>query len=232
VSHHISHLGPGEELIDVDTFSEIYSRLAPSPRRTRRKVRVRPPRIPDIAELGGRPLPRPSSSPEAAALLEFELAQCRTPEAVAALGVHLAGNYASAVALLLVHRGMIQGLRSRGMGAREPALLFPADSASLFAEVVASGRPFRGLPQRRGPLDARILRVLGRQHVRELAVLPVSLRGRVVNLFYADNGSEPLGDASFAALGAVCARLASAYERLILTRKFSPERAESPGSGA
>lgn len=225
MSQHITHLGPGEELIDADSFSELYSTLAPPPRRPGRKVRVRPPRIPDIAELGGRPLPRPSSSPEAAALLELELAQCRTPEAVSALGVHLASNYASAVALLLVHRGMIQGLRSRGMGEREPALLFPADSASLFAEAVASGRPFRTAPRRRSPLDARILRVLGRQHVREMAVLPVCLRGRVLNLVYADNGSEPLGDASFAALGAVCARLASAYERLILTRKFSPDAA-------
>ena len=34
-----------------------------------------------------------------------------------------------------------------------------------------------------------------------------------------DNGAEALADASFAALQAVCLRLAKAYERLILARK-------------
>jgi hypothetical protein len=37
----------------------------------------------------------------------------------------------------------------------------------------------------------------------------------VVNLLYADNGSEPLGDTSAAALSVVCARIAGAYERVI-----------------
>jgi hypothetical protein len=40
-----------------------------------------------------------------------------------------------------------------------------------------------------------------------------------VNLLYADNGPEALGDASAAALHAVCARVAAAYERLIRERK-------------
>lgn len=221
MSQHIAHLAPGEELIDEGTFCEMYSRFGPEPRRRRRSARVRPPRIPDIAELGGRPLPRLSSSPEAAALLEVEISRCRSREAVAALGVQLASHYAAAAALLLVHRGMIQVLSSRGMGEREPAVLFPADAASVFAQVAATGRPFRGAPGGRGPLDARILSVLGRSRAREIAVLPVSLRGRVLNLCYADNGPEPLGDASAAALSAVCLRIAQAYERLILARKFA-----------
>jgi len=41
----------------------------------------------------------------------------------------------------------------------------------------------------------------------------------VVNLLYADNGSEPLGDESCAALAALCQRVAGSYERIILERK-------------
>ena len=57
--------------------------------------------------------------------------------------------------------------------------------------------------------------------VQEIAILPVTLRGRVVNVLYADNGPEALGDASAAALTSVCARVAAAYERLIYARKVT-----------
>jgi hypothetical protein len=117
-----------------------------------------------------------------------------------------------------VHRGIIQGLCADGLSARPDAVLFPAGAESVFGAVAASARPFRGAP-RAGGLDARILRALGREHVQEIAVLPVTLSGRVVNLLYADNGPEALGDASAAALSAVCARVATAYERLIRERK-------------
>jgi hypothetical protein len=64
-----------------------------------------------------------------------------------------------------------------------------------------------------------VLRALGREAVREMAVLPVSVGGRVAALLYADNGREPLGDAALAALGDVARRLGQAYERLIVARK-------------
>ena len=165
--------------------------------------------------------PGAPASPAAAAALEAEIDRSSSREAVARLAVYLARSYASATALLLVHRGIIQGLCADGLQGRPDAILFPTDAASVFGEVAASGRPFRGAP-RAGGLDARILRALGREHVQEIAVLPVRLSGRVVNLLYADNGPEALGDASAAALTAVCARVAAAYERLIRERKRSP----------
>lgn len=76
---------------------------------------------------------------------------------------------------------------------------------------------------RAGGLDARILRALGREHAQEIAVLPVVLGGRVVNLLYADNGPEALGDASIAALSSICTRVGAAYERLIRARKRSDQ---------
>jgi hypothetical protein len=118
---------------------------------------------------------------------------------------------------------MIERTLGQRPGASGEEILFPADAPSLFAEVVASGEPFRGAPPQLH-LDGRLLRALGRRQVREIVVLPVMVGGRVVNLLYADNGPEALGDASLAALAAVCARLSRAYERLILERKAGKAR--------
>jgi hypothetical protein len=210
--------------MDESTFTELHSRMAlrgterrraertapasPTPRPV--KLRIAAPPVPDIAELGARVVRAPA--------LEAEIDRAASRDAVARLAVNLARGYASASALLLVHRGLIEGLCADGLAGRPDSILFPADAASVFGEVAASGRPFRGAARKDG-LDARILRALGRESAREFAVLPVALGGRVVNLLYADNGSEPLGDASTAALTSICARVASAYERLIRARK-------------
>jgi hypothetical protein len=60
---------------------------------------------------------------------------------------------------------------------------------------------------------------MGRANAAEIAVLPVAIRGRVVNLLYVDNGAERIGETSYAALVALCDLVAQAYERLILSRK-------------
>ena len=219
MSPHIAHLRAGEELMDSDTFYHLYSRLAPAPRRRARRVRVSPPRIPDISELGGRALPR-RFSPAAAAVFEEEMSRAPSGDAVARLGVQWALSYASAAALLLVNRGMIQGIASSGMRDTRPAVLFPVDASSIFSQVVADGRTQRGAAPEK-PLERRILQVLGRQQAREIGVFPVAVRDRIVNLLYVDNGPEALGDAAAAALTVVCTRLAGAYERLILDRQGS-----------
>jgi GAF domain-containing protein len=239
----IARLRPDEELIDEQTFFELYSGVAAGPEARARKRDVDPPQVDDLAEPGPEPLPRPPStpfagatppgglprppsSPAATAALEREIGRCASHESVARLGVYLARSYAAAAALFLVQRGMIEGICSDGLNERGNGLLFPAAAPSLFAGVVASRQPFRGAPGDNA-LDQRVLRVLGRQHVQEIAVLPVAIRGRVVNLLYADNGPEALGDASVAALAAVCAQVARAYERVILERKRA-ERANRP----
>jgi hypothetical protein len=181
-------------------------------------------RVFDLAELGARVVSRPEPpaarvpSPAAAAALEAEIDRSGSRESVARLALYLARGYASATALLLVHRGMVQGLAGDGLLGQPDTILFPADASSAFGEVAASGRPFRGAPPANG-LDARILRAFGREHVQEIAILPVTLRGRIVSLLYADNGPEALGDASAAALTSVCTRVAAAYERLIQAQK-------------
>jgi hypothetical protein len=232
----------GEELMDTRTFSELYSRITQRAERGHAESqpstpsRVAAQRVFDLAELGARVVsapapaeterarPAPSGAPGCpAAALEAEIDRAVGREAVARLAVKLARSYASATALLLVHRGIIQCLCADGLEGRPDAVLFPAASASIFGEVASSGGRFRGTP-RAGGLDARILRGLGREQVQEIVVLPVVLSGRVVNLLYADNGPEAIGDASAAALTSVCARVAAAYGRLIRTHKRSARR--------
>ena len=235
----IGHLPPGEELTDPKTFFALHSTITAPPRPPADARGAAPARAPALAEIGSRPpggysapartepsdredpskgSPRSPASHAAAAALEAEIDRCTSREHVARLAVHLARAYAPAAALFQVHRGVIERTCSEGSAISGEELLFPADAPSLFADAAASGESFRGAPPE-GALEKRVLQVLGRQHVREIVVLPIAIRGRVVSLLYADNGPEVLADASVAALAAVCARVSSAYERLILERK-------------
>ena len=251
----IAPLGPGEELIDVEVFHALYSKIAAEGTRTSEARRLPLPAEPRTS-LGKEGIPldgipsaarvtpaihqksRPSGparppSAATAAALEAEIDRSTHREHVARLAVHLARAYVSAAGLLQVHRGVIHGVCGEGVANCGEQLLFPSDVASPFADVVASHKPLRGLPPQDG-LGARILGMLGRESAQEIAVLPIVIQGRIVGLLYADNGAEALADASFAALQAVCMRLAKAYERLILARKRdSSKRAVSlRGNGA
>ncbi len=231
----ISHLRPGEELIDAETFAAIHSRhpaaLAPPAgpgRISLREVVRKPPRRPSAPistrrsslEQPSASAPCAPSSPAAAAALEAEIDGCTSREHVARLALHLAHAYSPAAALFQVHRGTIERVCAHGRATRSDALQFPADASSLFASVIEDGQPFRGAPPRTG-IEDRILRALDRRHVQEVALLPIEIRGRVVSLLLVDNGPEALGETSLAALTAVCARVSGAYERLILERKAS-----------
>jgi hypothetical protein len=82
--------------------------------------------------------------------------------------------------------------------------------------------PFRGRPPESG-LNVTLLESLRRTDAREVTVFPIMIRDQVVNLLYTDSGQNPLGETSFAALGALAHLIARAYERLILERKAALE---------
>jgi hypothetical protein len=160
----------------------------------------------------------PPVSPAGAAALEAEIDACTSRARMTRLAVHLCRAYVDAAALFVVHRGIAQGVAAAGCTGRAETALFPLAMPSLFADVVGRGEPWKGEPPRR-TLERRVLRALGRESAREIAVLPASLGGRVVSLLYADNASEPIGEAAIAALTAIGGRVARAYERLILAKK-------------
>jgi hypothetical protein len=149
---------------------------------------------------------------------------------VASLALRLARRHARAAALFVVHRGVVVGLRCEADGLEHPieGIMVPADGESLFAGPVSSGETLHcGTTSH--PMDARILRAMGRGDARDRIVVPVSIGGRVVNLLYADNGLDALGATSIAALQALAACVAAVYERLIIQRKNTPEAGVGEG---
>ena len=53
----------------------------------------------------------------------------------------------------------------------------------------------------------------------DVAILPVRIRDRVVNVLYVDNGPEVLAETSIAALASLCECIARAYGQLIVEHK-------------
>jgi hypothetical protein len=188
VRSQLGPLGPNEELIDARSFERIYAgtgtgvaweRLQESPCLPEAEPAVAPPEV------------------------EVEA----TPDARGRHAVELAHCFASAAAFFLVRGGGLQPVCGDGLVRARTGLLFSTESWSPFAAAIESGKAIRGAPGQ-DALTQRVLRLLGRQVVRELAVVPIVLRGRTQALLVADNGPERLSDFSFAGLREIGARLA------------------------
>lgn len=157
--------------------------------------------------------------PNDAGALEALLEAATDRESAGRAVIALSRLYVATAALLVVHRGMVMGLFGDGgdLASHIEAVLVPIDADSVLARA-AHGEPYRGAPPK-GALDTRVLRALGRADAREIAVLPISLRGRVVNLLYVDAGEKVIAETALGALHALTLCVARAYERLILSRK-------------
>jgi len=161
-------------------------------------------------------------TPAAVVALEAEIDAAKNRDEIARLSLRLARRYAANVALFVLSRGTLAGLEAQGPGFtdRIDGIMLPAEGDALLQQVAATGRPVRGKPPQQG-LDVRILRAMGRDGAHELALIPISIRGRVVNVLYADNGDATVGITQLAALRALALGVASSYERIILQRKTS-----------
>ena len=162
------------------------------------------------------------------AALERRLADAKDRDEVAAVTLRIARYHARVAALFVVNQGLVAGLRGSGEGLEErlEGIMIPTSADSLMARPLATGQPVRGVAAR-GSVDRRVLHAMGRDAIRELAVLPIRIGERVVNLLYVDNGSEPLAKTSLAALRVLCAAVGRVYERLILERKRSGRAAKA-----
>jgi hypothetical protein len=207
-------LAEGEELIDADSFAAIYQQVEGS--RARRLAAPAEPRSGEGSPERKDWLVAGASS---VAALEAGLEQARDRDAVVSHTLALALNHARAVALFAV-RGTAQGIAAAGEIERRDLrdVLVAAEAGSLFAAATERGTPARGAPEPDG-VDARVARLLRRVEPAEVAFFPIRIGERVVNLLYADNGSEALGEKSYAALAALCQRVAQSYERIILEKK-------------
>jgi hypothetical protein len=158
--------------------------------------------------------------PARVAELEALLAGACERDQIVKLVLELARGHCEAAVLFLVHGGVVRPFRASGDGihAQLGGIEVPLAIHSIFAHPAVTGFPFRGSPPE-GGIDARLLASLGRAHIQDLVVQPISIRDRVVNLLYCDNGASAFGETSVAALTALASCAARAYERLILERK-------------
>jgi hypothetical protein len=137
------------------------------------------------------------------------------------LAFSVAGCFAQHSALFVVQQGTLQGLRyaDRSTPPRPLAgVIVPAGAESMLTQAVAGAKPLRADPEACA-IDQHVRELLGDGRCREAALFPVTIKQRVVNVLYASNGDEPLGEIAFAALAALAERMGAAYEKLIRSRK-------------
>jgi len=229
----MNSLGEDQDLIDEETFSLLHESfhavpaeaqedpVAPAASPAPAATEMQPEAAHDAADAtadGAEDAPIRAAL--AVAALEAELAAASDRDTVGRLALRIACFHASAAALFVVRGGMVSGFLGDGEGTKEilDGVLIPAEADTIFAPPATAGTPFRGRPPE-GGINERVLAALSRRGVREALVTPIAVRDRVINLLYADNGSERLGETSVAALGALCVCVSHAYERLILEQK-------------
>jgi hypothetical protein len=176
------------------------------------------------------PKPEPATPPAAAPApsarlvelseLEYSLRDVTDRERLIEISFEIASRFARVVALFLVHRGMVQGVRCLDDGELREinGVLMPLESTSMLTHAANQFVPFRIDPRER-PVDARVQQLLSPRAVNEVALFPVVMKQRTVNLLYASHGSEPLGAVAFGALSVLAEQMGAAYGQLILNRK-------------
>ena len=123
------------------------------------------------------------------------LAQVESRDEVAEILLNVARTRCRRAALFLVRRDLILGWDVAGEGvdpARMRVLRIPAGGLSMFGNTIDAKAPLVCNPT----LDAdkpemrKFLAALGGNPPRSALVVPIVIRDRVVNLFYADNGPD------------------------------------------
>jgi hypothetical protein len=184
---------------------------------------LRPAPEPEVAEpppltAATAPAPRATELSE----LEQTLRQVTDRDQLIEISFAIASRFARVVALFMVHRGMVQGVRCLEEGETRAinGVLIPLESASMLTHAANQFVPFRIDPRER-PMDLRVQQLLTPRVVNEVGLFPVVVKQRAVNLLYASHGSEPLGPIAFGALSLLAEQMGAAYGQLILNRKGS-----------
>jgi len=223
-------LDDSQDLIDEESFQSLHAKADPNSFAAHIQATAR--RAPEVPEMDitdlERPTPPADAAPELAedsiAALESALVLARDRDVVSEIALRIARHYTEAAAIFIVRGGIISGFRGDGVEISEQiaGILLPTESDCAITAPATTRNPFRGRPPESG-LNTTLLASLQRTDAGEVAVFPILIRDQVVNLLYTDNGQNPIGETSFAALGALAKLIARAYERLILERKAALE---------
>ncbi len=128
--------------------------------------------------------------------------------------------YFKRVVFFIVREPWIIGWDGAGEGmdrARAAALRIPLDLPSVFQGVTRDRTVFVG---RLAPdeTNRQFLEAIGKKPGTTAAVLPVALRGRVVNLIWGDSGARGAARGGLGQLLAHMQKIPRAYLRIIRTR--------------
>jgi hypothetical protein len=161
-------------------------------------------------------LPEPADPETAAARLDAAQTRDEVVEALLALG----RRFFRRVIFFIVREPWVLGWTGAGEGMDRnlaAQLRFALDQPSVFQTVVRDRTVFVG---RLGsePESQRLLKALGKRGVTNAALIPVSVKGRVVNLLYGDTGSSGNVRAELAELIVLLQKAPKAYLRIIRKR--------------
>ena len=222
-------LDDSQDLIDEESFQSLHAKAETKPSTEQTQAAEdHAPEVPemDLADLAASPPvdAAPELAEDSIAALEVALVLASDRDAVSEIALRIARRYTEAAAVFIVRGGIISGFRGDGEAISEQiaGILLPIESDCAITAPATTRVPFRGRPPE-GGLDTTLLTNLQRGDAREVTVFPILIRNQVVNLLYTDSGQNPLGETSFAALGALATLIARAYERLILERKSAIE---------
>jgi hypothetical protein len=169
------------------------------------------------------PAQTPPAPPASAAAelrrAEAALANAGRRDELIEAALALAARFAELAALLVVRDGMAAGLRALRAGAplEVESIVAPLQGEGVLCEAVRTGQPAVRVPA--AALDKVVAKALRADAGAELAVFPIAIGGRVVNLLVAHAGAGAVPVTATAALRALAQLLGASYERLIRTLK-------------
>jgi hypothetical protein len=176
--------------------------------------------------LGG---PEAPDAQSAAALIDNAVTRDEVVDAVLALGQ----RFFRRVVFFIVREPWVLGWSGLGEGMDRTlaaSLRIPLDQPSVFRTVTRDKTVFIGrLPMEEE--NQRFLKALGKRPNTNAAVLPVALKGRVVNLIYGDNGASGQVKPDLGELIVLAQRIPRAYLRIIRRRVAETEAASAGKAG-
>jgi hypothetical protein len=181
---------------------------------------------------GAAPAPPEVRDPAAAA---DRIDAASTRDEVVAAVIALGRCYFRRVVFFIVREPWVIGWDGAGEGvdrARASALRVPLDLPSVFQGVTRDRTVFVGRP---GPQEATraFLEAIGKKPGTTAALLPVAVRGRVVNVIWGDSGTAGAARGDLGQLLAYVQRIPRAYLRIVRAR-VAESRGEAgpvPGPG-
>ncbi len=153
------------------------------------------------------------------AALEGVLAESPDRSCVIDASVELASRFAEAAALFVIRDGVAAGLGALrgGKPLEVDATVIPLAADNALAACVANRQQVRTNPST--ALDKLLAKALRSGEHTQLAVYPIQIGERVVNLLVAQAQHGALGATADAALAALARLIGGAYERLIREHK-------------